>query len=101
MLVFSFIFVVFVDTLDNIHEAQYRRLSLDIKVELLGLPYADLIEERTVQLVNSPLAIVNAPSAFKQQSKHYLVAGKEKKLVRSENVIKWFSYMQMQGISIC
>ena len=79
MLVFSVIFVVFVDTLDNIHETQYSRLSLDIKVEFPGLPYADLIDERAVQLLNSPSAIVNAPSVFDQQSKHYLVAGKEKK----------------------
>ena len=57
---------MFVDALDNINEAQYSRLSLDIKVELPGLPYVDLIEERTVQLLNSPSAIVNAPSVFEQ-----------------------------------
>ena len=78
MLLFSLIFVVFVDTFDDMHEAQYSRLSLDIKEELPGLPYADLIEKGAVQLLNSPSAIVNAPSVFEQKSKHYLVAGKEK-----------------------
>ena len=74
---FSIIFVI--DNIEN--ESPYSNLSIKLKIELPGLPYADLIEkrERAVFLLNNPSAIVKAPSVYMQGSKNYLVAGKEKK----------------------